>query len=114
MILDIVTYPDPCLKQPCGSVAEVTDEIRHLAADMLETMYDVGGVGLAGPQVGISKQIFTFGGIDHREGYIINQSRSGAFWRGCDQRVGGLPVRTPELPRGRDPQEPRPAQGSEP
>ena len=39
---------------------------------MLETMYDVGGVGLAGPQVGISKQIFTFGGIDDREGYIIN------------------------------------------
>ena len=45
MILDIVTYPDPRLKQPCEPVTEVTDEIRKLAADMLETMY-------AAPQVG--------------------------------------------------------------
>ena len=52
MILDIVTYPDPRLKQPCEPVAEVTDEIRKLAADMLETMYAAPGVGLAAPQVG--------------------------------------------------------------
>ena len=52
MILDIVTYPDPRLKQPCEPVAEVTDEIRRLAADMLETMYAAPGVGLAAPQVG--------------------------------------------------------------
>ena len=43
MILDIVTYPDPRLKQPCEPVAEVTDEIRRLAADMLETMYAAPG-----------------------------------------------------------------------
>ena len=52
MILDIVTYPDPRLKQPCEPVTEVTDEIRKLAADMLETMYAAPGVGLAAPQVG--------------------------------------------------------------
>ena len=52
MILDIVPYPDPRLKQPCEPVAEVTDEIRKLAADMLETMYAAPGVGLAAPQVG--------------------------------------------------------------
>lgn len=52
MIFDIVTYPDPRLKQPCEPVAEVTDEIRKLAADMLETMYAAPGVGLAAPQVG--------------------------------------------------------------
>lgn len=52
MILDIVTYPDPRLKQPCEPVMEVTDEIRKLAADMLETMYAAPGVGLAAPQVG--------------------------------------------------------------
>ena len=38
MILDIVTYPDPRLKEVCEPVAEVTDDIRQLAADMLETM----------------------------------------------------------------------------
>jgi len=52
MILDIVTYPDPRLKEVCEPVAEVTDDIRQLAADMLETMYAAPGVGLAAPQVG--------------------------------------------------------------
>ena len=52
MILDIVTYPDPRLKVVCEPVAEVTDDIRQLAADMLETMYAAPGVGLAAPQVG--------------------------------------------------------------
>ena len=52
MILDIVTYPDPRLKEVCEPVGEVTDEIRQLAADMLETMYEAPGVGLAAPQVG--------------------------------------------------------------
>lgn len=52
MILDIVTYPDPRLKQKCAPVTEVTEEIRRLASDMLETMYAAPGVGLAAPQVG--------------------------------------------------------------
>lgn len=52
MILDIVTYPDPRLQRECEPVAEVTEEIRRLAADMLETMYAAPGVGLAAPQVG--------------------------------------------------------------
>lgn len=52
MILDIVTYPDPRLKQVCQPVGVITDEIRELAANMLETMYAAPGVGLAAPQVG--------------------------------------------------------------
>lgn len=52
MILDIVTYPDPRLKQACEPVQGITEEIRQLAADMLETMYAAPGVGLAAPQVG--------------------------------------------------------------
>lgn len=52
MLLDIVTYPDPRLKERCAPVAEITDEIRTLAADMTETMYAAPGVGLAAPQVG--------------------------------------------------------------
>ena len=52
MILDIVTYPDPRLKEACEPVGEITPEIRQLAADMLETMYAAPGVGLAAPQVG--------------------------------------------------------------
>lgn len=52
MLLDILKYPDPRLKQVCEPVAEITDEIRQLADNMLETMYEAPGVGLAAPQVG--------------------------------------------------------------
>ncbi|MDD6181329.1 MAG: peptide deformylase [Desulfovibrionaceae bacterium] len=52
MILDIVTYPAPSLAEKCAPVTEMTEEIRQLAADMTETMYDAPGVGIAAPQVG--------------------------------------------------------------
>lgn len=52
MKLEILTYPDPRLKQICEPVGEITDEIRQLADDMLETMYEAPGVGLAAPQIG--------------------------------------------------------------
>lgn len=52
MIRDILIHPDPRLKKPCDSVAQVTPEISQLAADMLDTMYDAPGIGLAAPQIG--------------------------------------------------------------
>lgn len=57
MIRPILIHPDPRLKKPCEPVAEITDEVKKLAADMLETMYDAPGVGLAAPQVGVTKRI---------------------------------------------------------
>ena len=56
-VLKLYTYPHKILSQKCEKVAEVTDEIRHLLDDMLETMYADKGVGLAAPQIGISKRI---------------------------------------------------------
>jgi peptide deformylase len=52
MIRDIVQYGHPVLRQRCRPVTEVTDELVQLVADMLETMVDANGVGLAAPQVG--------------------------------------------------------------
>jgi peptide deformylase len=52
MILEIVQYGHPVLRQKCREVEVVDDEIRSLAADMLETMVDANGVGLAAPQIG--------------------------------------------------------------
>ena len=52
MKLKIVLYPDPILGKVCSPIPEITDEIRTLARDMLETMYEAPGVGLAAPQVG--------------------------------------------------------------
>lgn len=57
MIRDILIHPDPRLKKPCEPVQEVTAEIHALAKDMLETMYDAPGIGLAAPQVGAIKQL---------------------------------------------------------
>lgn len=56
-ILDILTAPDPVLKKKADPVKEVTDEIRALLDDMLETMYDAPGIGLAAPQVGVLKRV---------------------------------------------------------
>ncbi|MEE9157331.1 MAG: peptide deformylase [Gammaproteobacteria bacterium] len=56
-ILDILQYPDPRLRNRAEAVAAVTDEIRFLAADMLETMYHAVGIGLAATQVNVSKQV---------------------------------------------------------
>jgi peptide deformylase len=57
MVRNIVKYGDPVLRRKCPPVTEVTDEIRTLAADMIDTMKAANGVGLAAPQVGVSAQI---------------------------------------------------------
>jgi peptide deformylase len=57
MILDIVQYGHPVLRERCKPVAEVDDKLRQLVADMLETMYDANGVGLAAPQVGVALRL---------------------------------------------------------
>lgn len=57
MIRTILIHPDPRLKKPCAPVAEVTDEVRALGADMLATMYAAPGIGLAAPQVGVMSRV---------------------------------------------------------
>ena len=56
-LLPIIVAPDPRLKVRCEPVSEVTAELRKLMEDMLETMYDAPGIGLAAPQVGVCKRI---------------------------------------------------------
>jgi peptide deformylase len=56
-LYDILIHPDPRLKKPAEPVTEITGELRRLAGDMLETMYDAPGIGLAAPQIGISKRL---------------------------------------------------------
>jgi peptide deformylase len=59
---------DPILRKKCKAVTEVTDKIRELVEDMIDTMYEAEGVGLAAPQVGILKRIVV---IDVGEGPVI-------------------------------------------
>jgi peptide deformylase len=56
-LLPIIIAPDPRLKKIAAPVAAVDDALRRLMDDMLETMYAAPGVGLAAPQVGVSKRL---------------------------------------------------------
>lgn len=59
---------DPVLEKTCREVTEITPKIADLIEDMLETMYEANGVGLAAPQVGILKRLVV---IDIGEGPIV-------------------------------------------
>ena len=56
-IRNIRIMGDPILEKVCKEIKEVTPRIKELIEDMLETMYDANGVGLAAPQVGVLKRI---------------------------------------------------------
>jgi peptide deformylase len=60
VIIPIRTLGDPVLKAPAKPVERFDDALRRLSEDMLETMYDAPGVGLAAPQIGISLRLFVF------------------------------------------------------
>ena len=64
MILEIVKYGHPALRQKGARIADITPEIRQLIKDMLETMYKAAGVGLAAQQIGKALQLTV---IDVRE-----------------------------------------------
>jgi len=75
-IRTIVTVPDPVLKQVSTPVAKVDDELRALMDDMLETMYDAPGIGLAAIQVGVPKRVLVMDIATEEEGraprYFVN------------------------------------------
>lgn len=58
MIHPIRFYGDPVLRRSAAPVDRFDDDLARLADDMIETMHDANGVGLAGPQIGVSKRIF--------------------------------------------------------
>ncbi len=60
MIIPIRTLGDPVLKEPTKPVETFDRALQRLADDMFATMYDAPGVGLAGPQVGLSTRLFVF------------------------------------------------------
>lgn len=57
MILEVLTYPDARLRLKASPVEQVTSDIQKLAQDMLETMYDFKGIGLAAVQVNVQKRL---------------------------------------------------------
>ena len=57
-LLEIVKYGEPVLETPGEPVTEFDEKLKRLVSDMFETMYAARGVGLAAPQVGVSKRLF--------------------------------------------------------
>lgn len=57
MIREIVKYPDPILQKPAEPVTEFDEGLQALVDDMFESMYAAQGIGLAAPQIGISKRL---------------------------------------------------------
>ena len=57
MIRPIIIHPDPRLKKVCAPVPDLSDALRSLADDMLQTMYDAPGIGLAAPQIGVLSRV---------------------------------------------------------
>ncbi|MBD3679944.1 MAG: peptide deformylase [Rhodobacteraceae bacterium] len=66
-ILPILTWPDPRLSTPCHPIGDIDEGLRKLAQDMLDTMYDAPGRGLAAPQVGVLTRLFVMD-VDWKEG----------------------------------------------
>lgn len=67
MIYEIKKYGEECLVKESVPVSEITDEILEILDNMVETMHDANGVGLAAPQVGINKRFFV---IDIGDGVV--------------------------------------------
>ena len=74
--LEILTYPNKFLQQPTQPVDNIGEDIQKLVADMVETMYEAPGVGLAAIQVGSDKQVLVYDEkpteSDRGYGVIIN------------------------------------------
>lgn len=66
-IRKIVPDTDEIMHKTCRPVAEVNDRMKILAEDMIETLKESGGVGLAGPQVGILRRIFVINHFDESD-----------------------------------------------
>ena len=66
-LLNILIHPDPRLKKVAAEIPEITPDLRSLADDMLETMYDAPGIGLAAPQVGVSQRILVMDCVKEKD-----------------------------------------------
>ncbi|WP_136515309.1 peptide deformylase [Geomonas edaphica] len=68
-VKEIVTYPDPILKQVCAPVQAIDDEVKKLIEDLVDTMHaGPGSVGVAAPQIGVSMRVCVIDVSKNRHG----------------------------------------------
>ena len=85
--LDILRYPDPKLHTVAKPVQAIDARIRTLVADMLETMYDANGIGLAATQVNVHERVVVMDVSENRDEPIVLINPT-ITWMG-DERVKG-------------------------
>ncbi len=86
-IFPIRTFGDPVLRTPAATVTEFDAALEKLVEDMIDTMYDAPGVGLAAPQIGISKRVCVFDAGDGPQVLVnpevVETSGEWTFDEGC-------------------------------
>ncbi|WP_251977358.1 peptide deformylase [Salinicola avicenniae] len=70
-IRTILEYPDPRLRNKAAPVEKVDDEIRSLVDDMIETMYDASGIGLAATQIDVHQRVIVMDVSDDRSSPLV-------------------------------------------
>jgi peptide deformylase len=65
----ILFHPDPRLKKICAPVTIITDDLCKIANDMLETMYEAPGIGLAAPQIGVLQRLIVMDCVKEEDAY---------------------------------------------
>jgi peptide deformylase len=70
-VLKVRRYGDPVLRRRATSVEMVTSDVRRLADDMIDTMYDEVGIGLAAPQIGVSLRLMVVGDEEGRGAQVL-------------------------------------------
>ena len=103
-ILPIVQYPDDVLRAKAAPVTEFDDELARLAADMVETMHEAPGVGLAAPQVDVSRRLIVVdpdaGGENSEVHVFVNPEILDEEGREADQEgCLSIPDFTEKVPR---------------
>ncbi len=107
-ILPIITLPDPILRKPAAAVERVDDDARRLIANMFETMYAAPGIGLAAPQVAVSRRIIVMddarGDEDKRPLVMINPEilSSGDIMRTHEEGCLSIPEMYADVERPND------------
>ncbi len=88
--MEIVVYPNSILKRKAEPIEEINDEICQIAQEMLDTMYDGFGIGLAAPQIGLSKRLVVIDVTGEKAGervfinpYIIEEKGEVVEEEGC-------------------------------
>ena len=71
-ILKVRRYGDPTLRRRADPVGEITPETRRIVADMMETMYDEAGIGLAAPQIGVSVRLIVISDESREARALVN------------------------------------------